>query len=327
MGATLNWDYRYCWLRDATFTLLALLNGGFTHEAAEWKKWLLRAVGGEASQVQIMYGLAGERQLPEFELAWLPGYKNSSPVRIGNAASMQFQLDIFGEVADALFQARRAGIPTETHELEVQHKFVEYLQTIWRKPDSGIWEERGEPQQFTYSKVMAWVALDRAIQNVESHHSEAALQLPIEQWKIVRREIHDEICNRGFDRKRNTFVVHYDSKEVDASLLLLPLVGFLPGTDPRIVGTIRAIEKDLMRGGILLRYRPGKKANRQGAFLACSFWLVHAMVAANRRREAGNCSENFCDSQMMWVYCPRSTTQNRESLPAIFPRRSRILRW
>ena len=286
IGGALNWDYRYCWLRDATFTLLALLNGGHSREAVEWQKWLVRAVGGEASQVQIMYGLAGERQIHEFELPWLPGYENSRPVRIGNAASTQFQLDIFGEVADALYQARRAGIPSPAHEIEVQHKFAEYVQTVWRKPDSGIWEERGKPQQFTYSNVMAWVALDRAIHNVEEHHPQAALELPVEQWRMTRQQIHEQICDKAFDRRLNTFVVYYGSKHVDASLLLLPLVGFLPGTDPRILGTIRAIEKDLMTGGLLKRNRTPKKAEQQGAFLACSFWLVQALMMAERTKDA-----------------------------------------
>ncbi len=290
-GGALNWDYRYCWLRDATFTLLAFLNAGYDREAMEWQRWLLRAIGGEASQVQIMYGLAGQRQLEEREIPWLSGYDNSRPVRIGNAASAQFQLDIFGEVADALFQARQGGICREVRDLEVQRKLVEYLQTVWRKPDSGIWEERGKPRQFTYSNVMAWVALDRAITSIERQGSRVARNLsarsfPIEQWKIARQTIHDEVCHKGFNDKLNTFVSYYGSRKVDASLLLLPLVGFLPGTDPRILGTIRAIEKNLMTDGLLKRNRPSLKAYRQGAFLACSFWLVQALVAADRRKDA-----------------------------------------
>ena len=293
IGGDLNWDYRYCWLRDATFTLLALLNGGHEDEAKEWKKWLVRVVGGEASQVQILYGLSGERLAPESDLGWLCGYQNSRPVRIGNAASAQLQLDIFGEISDALYQARRAGIPTDARDLQVQYDLVEYVRTVWRKPDSGIWEERGKPQHFVYSKVMTWVALDRAIQNVERHHPEKASELPLEEWKKTRQEIHDQICRKGFDRKLNSFVVHYGSKELDASLLLLPLVGFLPGDDPRILGTIRAIEKRLTTGHLMKRNRPSKPSAKQGAFIACSFWLVQALVRASRRQDAENLFEKL----------------------------------
>jgi GH15 family glucan-1,4-alpha-glucosidase len=285
-GGALNWDYRYCWLRDATFTLLAFLNAGYCDEAAEWQRWLLRAVGGEASQVQIMYGLSGERQVHEFEIPWLRGYENSRPVRIGNAASTQFQLDIFGEIADALFQARRGGIDSDARDLEVQDKLVEYVRTVWRKPDQGIWEERGKPQQFVYSNAMAWVALDRAIKSVEDPDMEDPPVHPVPEWRRAREEIHEEVCAKGFDPKLNTFVDYYGSKKVDASLLLLPLVGFLPGNDPRILGTIRAIEKDLTTGGLLKRNRPPKKAARQEAFLACSFWLVQALAMAGETKRA-----------------------------------------
>ncbi len=286
IGGALNWDYRYCWLRDATFTLLAFLNAGYTHEAMAWQKWLLRTVGGDASQVQIMYGLSGERQIAEFAIPWLRGYRDSLPVRVGNAAATQFQLDIFGEVGDVLFQARQGGIQGDIRDLEVQYKLVEYLQTVWRKPDQGIWEERGKPQQFVYSNVMAWVAIDRAIRSAEQGSAKVAEEYPVEQWRTVRQQIHDEVCRQGFDRKRNTFVVHYGSKKVDASLLLLPLLGFLPGTDSRILGTIRAIEKELTTGGFLKRNRPPKKSAHQGAFLACSFWLVQTLAAAGRHKDA-----------------------------------------
>ena len=281
-GGGLNWDYRFCWLRDATFTLLALMNGGHGAEAAQWQKWLLRAVGGEASQVQILYGLRGERQIPESEIPWLHGYERSKPVHMGNAATTQFQLDIFGEIADALYQARRGHIDIDQSDLELQQKFVEYLRNVWRLPDSGIWEERGKRRQFVYSKAMAWVTLDRAIKSFEQH----GLQGPVEEWRRLRQHIHQEICRKGFNRKLNTFVAHYGSQKVDASLLLLPLVGFLPATDPRILGTVRAIEKLLMTGGLLKRNRPAKKAARQGAFLACSFWLVEVLVLAGRKQDA-----------------------------------------
>lgn len=286
IGGALNWDYRYCWLRDATFTLLAFLNAGYEREAIAWQKWLLRAVGGDASQVQIMYGLGAERQIAEYAIPWLRGYEDSQPVRVGNAASTQFQLDIFGEIGDALYQARLGDICEEIRDLEVQHKMVEYLQTVWRKPDQGIWEERGKPQQFVYSNVMAWVAFDRAIRSVEREGAKVPVEVPVQEWMAARQQIHDEVCNKGFNKRLNSFVDHYGSTKVDASLLLLPLVGFLPGNDPRILGTIRAIEKSLMTCGLLKRNRPSKKSAHQGAFLACSFWLVQALVAADRRSDA-----------------------------------------
>lgn len=281
-GGALNWDYRYCWLRDATFTLLAFLNAGYTDEALAWEAWLLRAVAGDPSQVQIMYGLSGERQIEESEIPWLPGYANSRPVRTGNAASHQLQLDIYGEMADALYQARHAGICSHARDLDVQHKLVDHLRKIWQQPDAGIWEERGKPRQFTYSKAMAWVSLDRAIKSIERHRMNG----PVEQWKKVRRQIHDEVCRKGFDRRLNSFVVHFGSKKVDGSLLLLPLVGFLPATDPRILGTLEAIEKQLLSGGLLLRFRPASKAQQEGAFLACSFWLAQVFALVGRKADA-----------------------------------------
>ncbi len=318
-GGALNWDYRYCWLRDATFTLLAFLNAGYKDEAAEWQKWLLRAVGGEASQMQILYGLAGQRQINESEIPWLPGYDKSRPVRIGNAASAQFQLDIFGEVADALFQARQGNIHSDTRDLEVQEKLVEYLETVWQRPDQGMWEERGKPRQFVYSKVMAWVALDRAIQSVEAPEMKNPPVYPIAQWNGTRREIHEEVCRKGFDEKLNTFVVHYGSKKVDASLLLLPLVGFLPGNDPRILGTIRAVEKDLTTGGLLKRNRPSVTAVRQGAFLACSFWLVQALAAAGRKRDAGKLFERLIGIQNDVGLLSEEYDTRRHELTGNFP--------
>jgi GH15 family glucan-1,4-alpha-glucosidase len=281
-GGTLNWDYRYCWLRDATFTLLALMNAGYSKEAAAWLQWLVRAVGGEASQVQILYGLRGERQIPESEIPWLRGYENSRPVRIGNQAANQFQLDIFGETADALYQARRGNVDLDPRSMQLHRQMVAYLRTVWRNPDSGIWEERGKPRQFVYSNAMAWVTLDRAIKSFEQHGMEG----PVEEWRVLRQELHDDVCRNGFNDKLNSFVAYYGAKKVDASLLLLPLLGFLPATDKRILGTIRAIETHLMTGGFLKRNRPGQRASRQGAFLACSFWLVQALELAGRKRDA-----------------------------------------
>lgn len=284
-GGDLNWDYRYCWLRDATFTLLALLNAGYINEAAAWESWLLRAAAGDAAQMQIMYGLRGERQMPESELPWLAGYEKSSPVRIGNAASRQFQLDIYGELADALYQADRAGLHAPARTLELQQNLVVHLQKVWQQPDQGMWEERGKPQRFVYSKVMAWVAIDRAIHSVERHRMKAEPD-QVEQWKALREQMHEEICRKGFNTRMNSFVAHYGAKRVDASLLLLSLVGFLPGDDPRILGTIRQVKADLMSGGLLKRNRPRSAAARQGAFVACSFWLVQAMVLAGQKHEA-----------------------------------------
>jgi GH15 family glucan-1,4-alpha-glucosidase len=281
-GGSLNWDYRFCWLRDATFTLLALMNAGYSEEAAAWQQWLVRVVGGEASQVQILYGLRGERQVPESELPWLPGYHNSKPVRVGNQAANQFQLDIFGEIADALYQARRGNIDLDPRDLQLHGQLVAYLRTVWQQPDSGIWEDRGKPRQFVYSNAMAWVALDRAIKSFEEH----GMKGPVEEWRGLRQKLHAEVCRLGFNRKLNSFVAYYGSKKLDASLLQLPLVGFLPATDKRILGTIRAIEKHLMTGGFLKRNRPDHKAMRQGDFLACSFWLVQALALVGRKRDA-----------------------------------------
>ena len=288
-GGKLNWDYRFCWLRDATFTLLALMNAGYSKEAAAWQQWLVRAVGGEASQVQILYGLRGERQIPESQISWLRGYENSRPVRIGNQAASQFQLDIFGETADALYQARRGNVDLDPRDLQLNRQMVAYLRTVWQHPDSGIWEERGKPRQFVYSNAMAWVALDRAIKSFEQHCMEG----PVEEWRVLRQKLHDEVCHNGFNRKLNSFVAYYGASKVDASLLLLPLVGFLPATDKRILGTIRAIEKKLMTGGLLKRNRPSSKAARQGAFLACSFWLVQALTLVGRKRDAEKLFKNL----------------------------------
>ncbi|WP_119462442.1 glycoside hydrolase family 15 protein [Rhodospirillaceae bacterium SYSU D60014] len=288
IGGTRNWDYRFCWLRDTTFTLMALMDAGYYDEAQAWRDWLLRAVAGSPSQIQIMYGLAGERRLTELEIPWLPGYEQSAPVRVGNAASTQLQLDVFGEVMDALHQGRRGGLAENKVIWQLERALVGYLETIWDQPDEGIWEVRGPRRHFTHSKVMAWVALDRAVRSIEEFGLEAAGRL--DRWRALRQQIHDEVCREGFDSERGTFVQSYGSKQLDASLLLLPLVGFLPPDDPRVRGTVEAIERDLMIDGFVLRYNTASSVDGlpagEGAFLACSFWLADNFVLLGRREEA-----------------------------------------
>ena len=286
LGGSRNWDYRYCWLRDATLTLLALMDAGYYDEAGAWRDWLLRAAAGSPSQLQIMYGIAGERQLWEWELGWLPGYEGSSPVRVGNAAHRQLQLDVYGEVLDALHHARAGGIRGSTESWRLQMALVEHVAKAWREPDQGIWEVRGPPQHFTHSKVMSWVAVDRAIKSAERYGLEARL----DQWHALRAEIHDDVCRRGFDAKRNTFVQAYGATPLDASLLLIPQVGFLPPDDPRVIGTVEAIERGLKADGLIRRYDTGATDDGlppgEGAFLACSFWLADAMAMLGRARDA-----------------------------------------
>ncbi len=286
IGGQRNWDYRYCWLRDATFTLLALMNAGYFEEAGAWRQWLLRAAAGSADQVQIMYGVRGERSLREWEVDWLGGYEGSKPVRIGNAASEQLQLDVYGEVADALLHAHLGGIPLDPTDFALQQSLTDHLAKIWQQPDKGIWEVRGGPRQFTYSKIMAWVAFDRAIRNAEKFGTRGEMR----RWRAVRDQIHKEVCHRAYDPQRGSFTQSYGSKQLDASLLLIPLVGFLPSTDPRVRGTIEAIEKQLMPHGFVLRYRTqdvddGLPAG-EGAFLACSFWMVSALRMLGRKQDA-----------------------------------------
>jgi len=286
VGGARNWDYRYCWLRDATLTLLALMNAGYYDEARDWSAWLLRAAAGAPAQLQIMYGLAGERLLPEFEIPWLPGYENSKPVRIGNAAHEQLQLDVYGEVMDALHQARRGGLQLTDADWAFQCSVLKHLEEVWDEPDYGLWEIRGEPRHFTYSKVMTWVAFDRAINDAETF----GLAGPIHHWRRMRQLIHNNVCEHGFDRELGSFVQSYGSKELDASLLLLPMVGFLPPTEPRITRTIEAVEKRLFVDGFLLRYDThtsddGLPAG-EGAFLACTFWLADAYVMIGRIDDA-----------------------------------------
>ncbi|MGH8945012.1 MAG: glycoside hydrolase family 15 protein, partial [Acidimicrobiia bacterium] len=285
LGGVRNWDYRYCWLRDATFTLLALMSGGYMEEASAWRDWLLRAVGGEPDELQIMYGPAGERRLPELELEWLPGYEGSRPVRIGNAAYDQLQLDVFGEVMDLLHQARRQGLSPEPAAWSLQRDFMEFLESNWREPDEGIWEIRGPRRHFTHSKVMAWVAADRAIKSVEQFD----LDGPRERWAVLRDEIFEEVCLRGWDQDRSTFTQYYGSKELDAALLMMPLVGFLPPDHEMVKGTVGAIELELCQDGFVHRYTHGGVDGLppgEGAFLACTFWLVDNYALMGRHDEA-----------------------------------------
>ncbi len=286
LGGSRNWDYRFCWLRDATITLYALLNSGFVEEAEAWREWLLRAVAGDPAQMQIMYGIAGERRLTEYEITWLKGYENAGPVRIGNAASDQLQLDVCGEVLDALYQARRMKLPSNDAAWGLEQALLAHLETIWEQPDEGMWEVRGGRRHFTHSKVMAWVAFDRAVRSVE----EFGLDGPVERWGALRDRIHAEVCGNGFDAELDSFVQSYGSKELDASLLLLPLVGFLPADDPRIQGTVAAIEKHLLRDGFVARYDTTTSvdglAGDEGVFLACSFWLADNYILQNRHEDA-----------------------------------------
>jgi GH15 family glucan-1,4-alpha-glucosidase len=288
LGSTRNWDYRLCWLRDATFTLYSLMLAGYTEEAAAWRDWLLRAVAGDPAQLQIMYGPAGERRLEEYEIPWLPGYEASTPVRVGNAAHHQFQLDVYGELMDSMHEARCANIDPEPHAWQIQRAILEFLETAWRQPDEGIWEVRGPRRHFTHSKVMAWVAFDRAVKAVEQF----GLRGPAARWRSRRAEIHAEICARGFSAKKGAFVQEYDTERLDASLLMIPLVGFLPPNDERVRGTVRAIERELLVEGFVLRYRPEEAEHvdalppGEGCFLLCTFWLADNYALAGRFDEA-----------------------------------------
>lgn len=286
IGGTRNWDYRYCWLRDSALTLYALLNAGYREEAGHWREWLLRAIAGSPAQLQILYGVAGERWLPEFEIPWLPGFAGSRPVRVGNAAAGQAQLDIYGELLDTLHAARDAGLQSHDEAWRLQRVLLDHLETTWQGTDHGIWEVRGPPRAFTHSRVMAWVAFDRAIATAERF----GLPGPVARWRRVCAEIHAEICARGFDAGRGSFVQYYGGAALDASLLLLPQLGFLPPDDPRLLGTIAAIEQDLVHGGLVHRYRREETddgvAGGEGAFLACSFWLADAQVMTGRRKDA-----------------------------------------
>ena len=288
LGGGRNWDYRYCWLRDATLTLESLMRGGYHEEAMAWRDWLLRAVAGDPSQLQIMYGPAGERRLEEWECSWLPGYEGSLPVRIGNAAAGQFQLDVYGEVMSALYEACRIGAVVSDPAWDLQKALMDFLKTGWAEPDDGIWEVRGPRRHFTHSKVMAWVAVDRAIRCAEEFN----LQGPVEEWRTLRTRIHDEVCERGYNADKKAFTQFYGSDELDASLLMIPLVGFLPPTDDRVVSTVEAIQRDLTEDGFVLRYRADEAhevdglSGHEGAFLACSFWLADCLSLMGRKDEA-----------------------------------------
>ena len=286
LGGPRNWDYRYCWLRDATFTLYALIGSGFFEEAKAWHQWLLRAAAGSPDALQIMYGVAGERRLDEYEIPWLPGYEAAKPVRIGNAAVGQIQLDVYGELVDAFYLARRAGLATSDASWALEIALVTHLESIWSEPDDGIWEVRGGRQHFTHSKVMTWVAFDRAIRSIE----EFGLEGPVDRWREARAAIHRQVCDHGFDPRQNAFVQYFGASALDASLLLIPMVGFLPADDPRLQGTVAAIERRLVRDGLVLRYDTGTGTDGlppgEGAFLACSFWLADNYVLAGRYDEA-----------------------------------------
>jgi GH15 family glucan-1,4-alpha-glucosidase len=286
IGGPRNWDYRFCWLRDATYTLQAMLAAGYQEEAKAWRDWLLRAVAGDPSQLQIMYSLDGGRRLTEYEIPWLSGYEGSSPVRIGNAAADQLQLDVWGEVLDGLHLARAGGISRRDDAWDLQVALLDHLEGAWQEPDNGLWEVRGPRRHFTHSKVMAWVAFDRMVRAVR----ESGLHGDVDRWEAQRDVIHAEVLAKGYDEKRNTFTQSYGDSELDAALLLIPRVGFLPGTDPRVVGTIEAIQRELTQDGFVQRYRPGPSDDGlpggEGIFVACSFWMVDALHAAGRDREA-----------------------------------------
>ena len=295
LGGSRNWDYRYCWLRDATFTLQALLGTGFVAEARAWREWLVRAVAGDPADLQIMYGIDGSRRNPELELPWLPGYAGSKPVRIGNAATEQFQLDVWGEILDGLHLAREAGMSTDETAWDMQCALLDYLEGHWDQPDNGLWEMRGSRQQFVHSKVMAWAGVDRAVRTVENHD----LDGPVDKWRMLRDEIHADVCANGYDPDRRTFTQYYDSAGVDAALLLIPRVGFLPWTDQRVINTVDAVQSELCSDGFLLRYHHDKSDDGlpagEGVFLACSFWLADALAGMGRVKEATELFERLLD--------------------------------
>ncbi|ANS64319.1 glycosyl hydrolase [Streptomyces lincolnensis] len=296
-GGVRNWDYRHCWLRDSTLTLGALLSCGYHEEAEAWRNWLVRAAAGDPAELQIMYGLAGERRLPEFEVPWLSGFADSRPVRIGNDAVNQLQLDVYGEVMDSLSLAREAGLPTRPHMWSLQCALMEFLGSAWRQPDEGLWEVRGGRRHFVHSKVMVWVAADRAVGTLEAHPD---LPGDLDGWRALRDEVHREVCEKGYDAGRNTFTQYYGSRELDAALLLIPRVGFLPPDDPRVVGTIDAVRDELGHGGLLRRYSATESPvdglpGGEGTFLACSFWLADALHMTGRTKEARELFERLVD--------------------------------
>ena len=286
LGGVRNWDYRYCWLRDATYALQALLAAGFRREAGAWRDWLLRAIAGQPEALQIVYSIDGARRLPEVELPWLAGYEGSSPVRTGNAASDQLQLDVWGETLDALFLARQAGLPADPDAWALQAALMNHLESAWRETDNGLWEVRGDRQHFTHSKIMAWVAADRMARSVRTQ----GLPGPVLRWEQLRDQIHHDVVTHAFDAGRNTFTQAYGSTALDASLLLIPRLGFLPGTDPRVMGTIAAVRRELSEGDFIRRYQTSETDNgvkgSEGLFIPCSFWLVDALHASGQQRDA-----------------------------------------
>jgi GH15 family glucan-1,4-alpha-glucosidase len=297
LGGVRNWDYRYCWLRDSTLTLGALLTAGYHEEAEAWRDWLLRAVAGDPADLQIMYGLAGERRLPETELPWLAGFAGSAPVRIGNDAVKQLQLDVYGEVMDSLWLTRASGLPAKPHMWSLQLALMNFLHTVWREPDEGLWEVRGGRRQFVHSKVMVWVAADRAVRTLEDNSS---LRGDVGRWRALRDEVHSEVCEKGYDTDRNTFTQSYGSRELDASLLLIPRVGFLPPDDPRVVGTVDAVRAELGHHGLLRRYSTDTATvdglpGDEGTFLVCSFWLADALHMTGRTKEARELFERLVE--------------------------------
>jgi GH15 family glucan-1,4-alpha-glucosidase len=293
LGGARNWDYRYCWLRDATYTLQALLAAGFRAEAGAWRDWLLRSIAGQPEALQILYGIDGTRRIPEIELGWLSGYEGSRPVRTGNAASEQIQLDVWGETLDALFLAREAGLPADPDAWALQVALMEHLESAWSQPDNGLWEVRGDQQHFTHSKVMAWAAADRMARSVRKH----GLAGPVQRWEQLRDQIHHDVVTHAFDAQRNTFTQAYGSRALDASLLLIPRVGFLPATDPRVLGTISAIRRELSEDGLIRRYQTAQTNDGlqggEGLFIACSFWLVDALHAAGQQPDATDLFERL----------------------------------
>ena len=296
IGGVRNWDYRYCWLRDATFTLMSLMNAGYVEEAQSWRQWLLRAVAGSPAQMQIMYGVRGERRLDEYELPWLAGYENSLPVRVGNAASNQFQLDVYGEVLDSAYRSAVAGLESSEADWRLQVALLQFLETKWEAPDHGIWEIRGEPQHFTHSKMMAWLAFDRAVRLVEEFGYRADEHA--DRWRTIRDTIHAQVCSLGYDAERNAFTQFYGSKELDASILMMPLIGFLPATDDRVRNTVEAVQRDLVEDGFVLRYRTERNnvdglPGGEGVFLLCSFWLADCLHLIGRTGEARDLFERL----------------------------------
>lgn len=285
-GGVRNWDYRYCWVRDATFTLYALLTTGYTEEASAWRHWLTRAVAWVPSNLQIMYALGGERRLEEFELPWLEGFAGSRPVRVGNGAHVQRQMDVYGEIMDAIYNAREHGLDMDDEAWRIQLELLKFVEKTWNQKDSGLWEQRGPERHFTFSRVMCWVAFDRAVKTAERFGYKG----PIGRWRRYRQMIHEDVCRHGYDRKRKTFVQYYGGKPLDSALLMIPLVGFLPATDPRVVGTVEAIQRELMRNGFVYRYSttdsPDGFPEGEGAFLICSLWLADNLVLMGRKDEA-----------------------------------------